>query len=73
MKIVSTNKNLLTNIAKFSHFDDIMSFKQSKKTIGFKLNVKSNEKMNDILLYHRMIFKFFNDVGLLVPPSAIQA
>ena len=54
MKIVSTNKNLLTNIAKFSHFDDIMSFKQSKKTIGFKLNVKSNEKMNDILLYQFM-------------------
>ena len=54
MKIVSTNKNLLTNIAKFSHFDDIMSFKQSKKTIGFKLNAKSNEKMNDFLLYQFM-------------------
>ena len=54
MKIVSTNKNLLTNIAKFSYFDDIMSFKQSKKTIGLKLNAKSNEKMNDILLYQFM-------------------
>ena len=51
MKIVAGNKNLLTNIIKFTPFDDIISLKKSKKIIGTKLNATKNAKMNQILLY----------------------
>ena len=51
IKIVSRNKNLLTNIIKFSNFDDIISLKKSNKSIKYKLNATKNEKMNQILLY----------------------
>ena len=54
MKIVSGNKNLLTNIIKFAPFDDIISLKKCKKIIGLKLNATNNEKMNQILLYQFM-------------------
>ena len=49
IKIVSRNKNLLTNIIKFSNFDDIISLKKSNKSIKYKRNATKNEKMNQIL------------------------
>ena len=67
MKVISENKNLLTNIAKFSDFDGIMSLKDSKKAIKIKLNPKSNEKMNDIFLYQFLnIFRTEEDYELYV-------
>ena len=48
------NKNLLTKIISFSDFDSTMSFKLSKRKIGKNLDVKDNEKMNKICLFHLM-------------------
>ena len=48
------NKNLLTKIILYSDFDSTMSFKLSKRKIGRNLDVKENEKMNKICLFHLM-------------------